>query len=147
MTVPGRFRGHKVRIRLTDREKRVFGRAVRRGWLDGGHRLGMVDHAWEVDCRNEGRPCVIVRRGRSTASVTVDLAPAGLQFDEGTARAILRLLFRLSCKAPSPAAKGRIRRQVMTPTYLYARVPSGWEQVAAKALLKVCPSKTEDQDE
>lgn len=135
----GLFRGHPVAIRLTGRELRMFDRAEAQGWYDGGHRAGMGDHAWEIRCGNLGLPCLIVRRGRSTASMMFDLAPAGLELDEEAMRAIRMILFRASCKAPSPAAKGRIRRRVMTPTYVYARVPLGWKDTVAEALLEAVP--------
>jgi hypothetical protein len=141
MSVRGYFRGYPVAIALTGRERRVFKRAEAQGWLDGGHRIGMVDHAWEVHCGNEGRPCLTVRKGRSTASLTLDLAPAGLELDADAQRGIRRILFKASCKAPSPAAKGRIRRRVLTPAYVYARVPLGWEEATAEALLGALPSR------
>lgn len=139
MSVRGLFRGHPAGVRLTGRERRMFRRAEAQGWYDAGHRIGMVDHAWEIQCGNVGLPCLIVRRGRSTASLTLDLAPAGLELDADARRAIRMLLFRVSCKAPNPAAKGRIRRCIVAPTYVYARVSVGWEEAVAEALLKLSP--------
>jgi hypothetical protein len=142
MTIRGKFRGFDVAIRLTKREAKIFRRACSVGFLVLLGRLGPVELAWEVDCGRHGLVCIIIRRGRSTASITLDLAPAGLRLDENAARDVRMILFRASCKAPNPAAKGRIRRRVMTPTYVYARVPVACAEATARALLAVAPSRS-----
>lgn len=139
MTINGQLRGCRVAIRLTAQELKPFRRAKRCGFLVVLGRLGMSEHAWEAYCGLRFLPCVILRKGRRTASITLDLGSAGLKLDDAAQRAIRVLLFKASCLAPNPAAKGRIRRRVITPTYVYARVPLACAEETASALFRAVP--------
>jgi hypothetical protein len=145
MTIRGKFRGFDVALRLTKREAVIFERARSQGFLVVLGRLGMVEHAWEIDCGLRRRPCVILRKGRSTASLTFDLATMrDLELDDEGQREVRLLLFRASCKAPNPAAKGRMRRRIISRRYVYGRVPLICAEATARALLKIDLSETEE---
>lgn len=136
MIVSGKLRGFPLAVRLTNRERRVFQRAVAAGFLSTG-RVGRVDIAWEVACGEQRHPCITIRRGRSTSSVTVDLLPACIQLDDDSKRQVRMVFFRASRRAPNPAARGRLQRTILTPNFAYARVPVALAKATAGALLRV----------
>lgn len=139
MTIDGLFRGSRVAIRLTAQEYKLFRRAKRRGFLVRCGRPGSLDYAWEAYCGLRFLPCVILRMGRRTANLTLDLASAGLRLDEAAQRVIRVLLFKASCLAPNPASKGRMRRRIITPTHVYARVPLACAEETAIAVFHAAP--------
>jgi len=137
MIVRGQLRGYPCAVGLTWREAQVFRQAKRSGCLVTSTRIGMVEHAWEIACTAEQKPHLVLHSGRRTVSIVLDLSVARLHLDEIGVRELKRVFFRAGCRAPNPAARGRLRRVIVTPAYAYARVPLHVAADVAVVLLRI----------
>jgi hypothetical protein len=84
--------------RAEQHELRLFGRGwlVRDRWREVGYAVLQPTQEQRIlthrrECEREERPQILVLRGRYTAKVTLDLAPAGCRFTPETAKAVLAL--------------------------------------------------------
>ncbi len=143
MIVRGRLNGCPYAVRLTWREGQIFCNAQRSGVLTIGTRIAMLDFAWRADREVKKRPHLVVYVGRRTASVVLDLGRTRHQLDETGVQAVKIVLLRAGGKAANPAARGRLRRTLVTPRLVYARVPLRIAEPVAEALRQIVRAHTE----